>query len=245
MDHAVATTPDVSLGMRQASQTARKSMNAARATAILGSISNFMQTTGGLLGDGDLVELELFDRPTGGAFHCTFAQSAGSEEPLRYQISGDDGWRQARQKQEFRLNEEAMRVMSLGATPEGPLHVFCYVTPRVAMPTFRNVLLLQCSFNFLLGTLPWKPGGRAIGLSLVLQNQQAAPLHQEGDLQRALASDVGHLWAQRALLVHPDQFVVRFYRGLFTEKLYNKVLNAWQRFPTNQLTLDIEGKIGQ
>ena len=244
MDHAVATTADVSLSMRQASQIARKSMNATRSTAIGGNIWNFMQTAAGLLGDGDLVELELFDRPTGGMFHCTFAQSAGREQPLVYQISGVDGWCEARQKQQFRLNEEAMEAMSLGATPEGPLHVFCYVTPRVAVPTFRNVLLLQCSFNFFLGTLPWKPGGRAIGLSLVLQNQQA-PLFQEGHLRRALATDVGHSWAQHALIVHPDQFVVRFYRGLFTEKLYHKVLNAWQRYPTNQLTLDIEGRNGQ
>ena len=243
MDHAVATKPDVSLGMRQASQIARRSMNATRSTAIGGHIWNFMQTAAGLLGDGDLVELELFDRPTGGAFHCTFAQS-GREEPLRYHLSGVDGWREARQKQQFRLSEEAMKAMSLGATLDGPLHVFCYVTPRVTVPTFRNVLLLQCSFNFLLGTLPWKPGGRAIGLSLVLQNQHA-PLLQEGHLQRALATDVGHLWAQRALIVHPDQIVVRFYRGMFTEKLYHKVLNAWQRYPTNQLTLDIEGRNGQ
>lgn len=78
----------------------------------------------------------------------------------------------------------------------------------------------------------------------MLQNQHA-PLLQEGQLQRALVSDVGHLWAQQALIVHPDQVVVRFYRGLFSEKLYQKVLNAWQRYPTNQLTLDIEGKNGQ
>ena len=195
--------------------------------------------------DGDLVELELFDRPTGGVFHCTFAQSAGREQPLRYQISDVDGWSEARQKEQFRLNEEAMKAMSLGATLDGPLHVFCYVTPSMTVPTFRNVLLLQCSFNHLLGTLPWKPGGRAIGLSLVLQNQHAAPLLQEGHLQRALATDVGHVWAQQALIVHHDQFVVRFYRGLFNEILYHKVLNAWQRCPTNQLTLDIEGRNGQ
>ena len=151
MDHAVATTADVSLSMRQASQIARKSMNATRSTAIGGNIWNFMQTATCLLGDGDLVELELSDRPTGGMFHCTFAQSAGREQPLVYQISGVDGWCEARQKQQFRLNEEAMKAMSLGATPEGPLHVFCYVTPRVAVPTFRNVLLLQCSFTSFLG----------------------------------------------------------------------------------------------
>ena len=56
-----------------------------------------------------------------------------------------------RQKQQFRLNEEAMKAMSLGATLDGQLHVFCYVTPWLAVPTFRNVLLLQCSFNVFLG----------------------------------------------------------------------------------------------